>query len=332
MRSLIVHLATQRGINSFRNTKRRGQQLGFDVLPIRYSELLKRTEWPRGMYFFSDMERASRWQCSIAALLWQQLADRPGGYRLYNHPVHHLRRYELLRALREAGINDFNAYRLNEITHEVRYPVFVRYTDQHIGPSTGLLHSERELDDALAKLLVQGHPPERLIVGEFQDTSNGTGRFRKFGAFRLREHIYTGHMMAAGEWSVKREINDSSLVGQEDFNFVTNNPYADQIMQAFQVAGLTWGRIDFGVLDGRIQVWEINDNPRLGSSLFNRSMGRKLSRKVSRTIRRGVFATEMAKVVPGEPLKFRISTAEAVRSASLVQSVPGPDVPSPREA
>ncbi len=332
MRPVIVHLATDRGITSFRNTKRRGQCLGFDVLPVRYGELLKRAEWPRGMYMFSDMERASKWQCSIAAQLWQHLADRPGGYRLYNHPVHHLRRYELLRALREAGINDFTAYRLDEITHEVRYPVFVRYTDQHIGPSTGLLHSEAELDDALAKLLVQAPPPERLIVVEFQDTSQGTGRFKKYGAFRLGEHIYAGHMMAANEWSVKREINDSGLVGTEDLSFVQSNPYADQIMQAFQVAGLTWGRIDFGVLDGRIQVWEINDNPKLGSSTFKRTMGRKVSRKVSRAIRRSVYATEMAKVVPGEPLKFRISTAEAIRSASFVQSASGPEVPSPREA
>jgi hypothetical protein len=237
-----------------------------------------------------------------------------------------------LRALREAGINDFNAYRLDEVNHEVRYPVFVRYTDQHIGPSTGLLHSERELDDALGKLLVEGHPPERLIVVEFQDTSDGTGRFRKFGAFRLGEHVYAGHMMAANEWSVKREINDAELVGQGDLEFVRNNPYADQIMQAFQIAGITWGRIDFGVLDGRIQVWEINDNPKLGSSLFKRSMGRKVSRRVSREVRRGVFAGEMAKVVPGEPLRFRISTTEVVRSACFLQTKPDPVVPSPREA
>ncbi|HUG12459.1 MAG TPA: hypothetical protein VMM36_15685 [Opitutaceae bacterium] len=332
MRPVIVHLATDRGITSFRNTKRRGQQLGYEVVPVRYSELLKRTEWPRGMYFFSDMERASKWQCSIAAQLWQQLADRPGGYRLYNHPVRHLRRYELLRALHEAGINDFTAYRLDEITHSVRYPVFVRYTDQHIGPSTGLLYSEAELEDALAKLLIRGHPPDRLIVVEFQDTSQGTGRFKKFGAFRLGEHVYTGHMMAAGEWSVKREINDSDLVGDEDLNFVRNNPYADQIMQAFQVAGLTWGRIDFGVLDGRIQVWEINDNPKLGSSIFNRSMGRKISRRVSREIRRGVFATEMAKVVPGDPLKFKIDASEALRSPCFARASAAPEVPSTREA
>jgi hypothetical protein len=306
VRPVIVHIATDRGINSFRNTRRRGQGLGFDVLPVRYSELLDRNEWPRGLYLFTDMERATPWQCSVAALVWQELASHPDAFRLYNHPVHHLRRYELLKALHEAGTNDFRAYRLDELGSGVRYPVFVRYTDQHIGPTTGLLQNERELHEALAHLLVQGHEPERLIVVEFEDTSDAFGRFRKYGAFRLGEHVYTGHMMASHDWAVKREFNDRRLVDQEDLAFVRSDDYTDQVMRAFQIAGITWGRIDFGVKDGRIQVWEINDNPKLGSSIFKRTMGRRRARRVSRNRRKLYWAAEMAKVKLGEPLRYSV--------------------------
>jgi len=35
-------------------------------------------------------------------------------------------RYPLLRALHSAGLNDFNVYRVAELTGVVRFPVFVR--------------------------------------------------------------------------------------------------------------------------------------------------------------------------------------------------------------
>ncbi len=308
MHPVIVHIATKRGITSLRNVKRRGQALGAPVETLLYDDLPEKREWPRGMYLFSDMQRATNGQRAIAAQLWERLQGETG-FLTYNHPTDSLRRYDLLRALANAGINDFNAYRLDELGPGVRYPVFVRYENQHIGPSTGLLHDERELEAALTRMLVQGHDPEDLIVVEFQDVSCATGIFRKYGAFRLGDRVYTGHMMASTEWSVKREINDRTLVGQEDLEFVKTNPHAEQVMAAFQIAGLTWGRIDYGVLDGRIQVWEINDNPKLGSSFFKKTMGRKLARRVSRRIRRAIWKEQLSKVVPGEPLKFQIDSA-----------------------
>ena len=310
MRPVVVHIATDRGITALRNTKRRGQSLGAQVVAVNYRDIPHRTEWPRGIYLFSDMQRATPWQRSVASLLWERLADRPDAFHVFNHPAHNLRRYELLRALFERGTNDFNVYRLSELPADVRYPVFVRYEDQHIGPSTGLLADARELEAALKELLVEGHRPDKLIVVEFQDTTGGTGIYRKYGAFRLGERVYTGHMLASTDWSVKRELNDRVLVGSEDLQFVKANPHADQVMEAFKVAGLTWGRIDYGVLDGRIQVWEINDNPKLGSSLFKRTLGRKLARRVSRRIRLAVFREQLDRVVPGPPLQFAIDPAE----------------------
>lgn len=313
VRPVIVHIATHRGITSLRNVKRRGQALGAEVLAVEYGELTQRSSWPRGIYLFTDMQRATTWQRALAEQLWDRLQQEPSGYLTFNHPVHSLRRYELLRALFEAKVNDFNVYRISELPTVLRYPVFVRYEDQHIGPSTGLLHDENELEGALAQLLIDGHDDTRLIVVEFQDVSCATGIFRKYGAFRLGDRVYTGHMMASTDWSVKREINDRTLVGQEDLEFVKTNPHADQVMAAFQVAGLTWGRIDYGIIDGRIQVWEINDNPKLGSSFFKKTMGRKLARRVSRRIRAAIWREQLGRIVPGDALDFQIDPSAFAR-------------------
>ena len=293
-----------------RNTKRQGQSLGAQVVPVLYDEIPDRRSWPRGIYLFTDMQRATEWQREVGALLWERLAEDPEAFHVFNHPLHSLRRYQLLRALHEHGINGFNAYRLDELPGSVRYPVFVRYENQHIGPSTGLLQDEAELERALADLLIAGHRPVDLIVVEFQDTTCASGIYRKYGAFRFGDRVYTGHMMASTDWSVKREINDRALVGQEDLEFVKTNPHAEQVMEAFQIAGLTWGRIDYGVLDGRIQVWEINDNPKLGSSFFKKTMGRKLARRVSRAIRRSVWKEELRNVAVGAPGEFVIDAGE----------------------
>jgi hypothetical protein len=320
---VIVHLATQRGITSLRNTKRRGQSLGAKVLPIRYEDICNVTEWPRGIYLFSDLQRATEWQRALALQLHEHLSHTPEGFRLFNHPTKSLRRFQLLRALFEQGFNAFNAYTLDELPNGVRYPVFVRYENQHIGPSTGLLKNEQELESALRKMLLEGHNPDDLIVVEFEDTTAGTGIFRKYGAFRFGDRVYTGHMMASTDWSVKREINDRVLVGQEDLQFVKSNPHADQVMRAFDVANLTWGRIDYGVVDGRIQVWEINDNPKLGSSFFKKTMGRRLARRVSRAIRRSVWREELDKVAIGAFAHFAIDPsnfADRVRTGTVALS------------
>ena len=285
MQPVIVHIATRRGITAMRNTKRQGQSLGAQVVPVLYDEIPDRRSWPRGIYLFTDMQRATEWQREVGALLWERLAEDPEAFHVFNHPLHSLRRYQLLRALHEHGINGFNAYRLDELPGSVRYPVFVRYENQHIGPSTGLLQDDAELQRALADLLNAGPRPVDLIVVEFLDTTST-------------------------DWSVKREINDRALVGQEDLEFVKTNPHAEQVMEAFQIAGLTWGRIDYGVLDGRIQVWEINDNPKLGSSFFKKTMGRKLARRVSRAIRRSVWKDELRKVAVGAPGEFMIDAGE----------------------
>ncbi|HXH60956.1 MAG TPA: hypothetical protein VNI20_06320 [Fimbriimonadaceae bacterium] len=308
MQPVITHIATKGGIRSFVNTNARGQGLGYPVQSVLYSDLLKRESWPRGLYLFCDMERATPWQRALGAHLWRRLNEQPEVFRTLNHPTNHMRRFELLRRLYEREINGFNVYRLSELPAPVRYPAFVRYEDRHIGPSSGLLQTQAELEDKLAQLIGEGHPPERLIVCEFQDTSDSSGVFRKFGAFRIGDHIQAGHMMAGADWSLKSKCNDRRIACHEDLEYVKANPHAAQVREIFEICGLEWGRMDYGVSNGKIQVWEINDNPKLGSKWYRRSLGRGEARRISRASRRLGFARAMRGLEPGPPVSLRLAT------------------------
>ena len=100
---------------------------------------------------------------------------------------------------------------------------------------------------------------------EFCDTSEGDGEFRKFSAFKVGDHIIPCHLLVARHWCVKSgrsETTEASLLAGR--KFVEDNPHGEWLAQIFGVAGIDYGRVDYGVLNGRPQVWEINLNPTIG--------------------------------------------------------------------
>jgi hypothetical protein len=38
-------------------------------------------------------------------------------------------------------------------------------------------------------------------------------------------------------------------------------PYSETVWRAFEIASIAYGRADFGIADGRVQIYEINTNP-----------------------------------------------------------------------
>jgi hypothetical protein len=50
---------------------------------------------------------------------------------------------------------------------------------------------------------------------------------------------------------------------EEQIRYLESNPHEKQLMEIFRLARIEWGRIDYSLLDGRIQVWEINTNPHI---------------------------------------------------------------------
>jgi hypothetical protein len=54
---------------------------------------------------------------------------------------------------------------------------------------------------------------------------------------------------------------------EEELEYVRTNPHRAQLEEIFTIAGVGYGRIDYSLLDGAVQTWEINLNPTIGRGL-----------------------------------------------------------------
>jgi hypothetical protein len=48
---------------------------------------------------------------------------------------------------------------------------------------------------------------------------------------------------------------------------VEDNPHEAWLRRVCELGGVEYGRVDYGMLDGRLQLWEINTNPTIGADL-----------------------------------------------------------------
>lgn len=216
---------------------------------------------PRGTYIFSDLERLTSAQSELMAEVRDELASAGEGIRLLNHPIRSLRRLALLRELSDAGCNLFRAYRASERLDDLRFPVFLRRAVEHEGSVTGLLRDHREVDQAIVRALLSGIELNDVLIVEFCDTSQGSRRFRKYSAFRVGDRIIPRHLIFSEKWMLKLpDILDPAAIAEERA-YLESNPHERELREIFDRAHIDYGRIDYGVLDDRLQVWEINTNP-----------------------------------------------------------------------
>ena len=208
---------------------------------------------------FADLERLTDAELAEARALWRRRRD--AGLVSLNDPAHTLRRYDLLRTLHEHGVNRFAVHRLTDDVRPNRWPVFIRREDTHDGPETPLLRDRGELDAAIERYRSDGRSWDNRIVVEYLDTIGGDGLYRKYGAFVIAGRVLPRHMLFSPRWMQKYSHELSDELMAEERRFVEDNPHERQLQRVAELAGVDYGRIDYGVLDGGVQVWEINTNP-----------------------------------------------------------------------
>lgn len=240
---------------------------GINLIPrlklLVYEDLDRLTSLPLGTYIFSDIERLTPKQTEIAAEVWENLSSAGKDIRLLNHPNRSMRRYELLRTLYERGLNQFNVYRLTESRNPERFPVFLRGENDHRGNQTPLLNSLNELDNVIALFPQQGKRLDDKIITEFCDTSDEKGIFRKYTAFMIGDQIISRSIFFGQQWMLKHDTNSvtSEQTLWEEEEYIKTNPHESQLREIFRLANIQYGRIDYSILNGVPQVWEINTNP-----------------------------------------------------------------------
>ena len=244
------------------------------IVPLHYERWLKRQGHreqghrgkghPPGVYLLADIERLSPKQMARTAAIGDQLSET-GQHRFINHPLKTLRRYDLLRLMHARGTNQFQAFRPKEIDESLRYPVFVRGENDHKGAQSQLLSHRGELDQAIRRLTWQWKGWRDKVVTEFCDTADENGVYRKYAAFKIGSRILPRSLFFSHHWMLKSwDLMTDTMVAEEQ-EYIFSNPHEEQLQSIFAAANIDYGRIDYALLDGKIQVWEINTNPALPS-------------------------------------------------------------------
>lgn len=220
---------------------------------------------PLGTYLFTDLERQSDFRRELQAQIYAQL--REAGAQVLNDPARAMGRLELIRKLYDMGLNSYRAFPVLDVPSDLRFPVFLRMERDHGGSDTPLLGDWDEFEEAVVRLVTAGRREDELIAIEFCDTSTDEGLFVKYSAFRVGDRIVARGMYFNNDWMAKGLDTTPTWRGEDKWNFGRTNPHREAQMKVFEIANIEYGRIDYGVREGKIEVWEINTNPKYGRNL-----------------------------------------------------------------
>lgn len=245
-----------------------GRTLARRIKIVPYEHFLSATQVrvPFGTYVFTSFGQylGSRTppsaQRNRVIGLHAALLERLGPERVLNHPQHSLLRLGLLRALSDAGLNRFRAYPALERDPGMRFPVFLRHELGTLWQAPTLIE-DAETFSAHVRVVKD---PEVLAI-EFCDTADAQGRYRKYGCFVVGGRIVPRHLFVSRNWLVKAaDIVDAAVV-DEELEFLAANPHQRALLEVCRLARIDYGRIDYAVLDGQPQVWDINTTPQIGN-------------------------------------------------------------------
>jgi hypothetical protein len=243
-----------------------GKALHDRVRIYSYEALGRGVEFPirDGVYVFAALDGGlgSRQPPSrlreMASALHARLVQMVGPHKVLNHPLHSLGRYALLKALHQRGINSFDACRLGERPGPHRFPVYVRKEISSGSVEPPLLGSGEygELSAAAAADQTQ-------VAIEFCNTADGNGVYRKYGAVVLGSEVVPRHLFRSRSWFVKQADLGGAEWMAEELAYLESDGHAAVMREVCRIANIGYGRIDYALLDGRPQIWEINHTPEL---------------------------------------------------------------------
>lgn len=228
---------------------------------INTHQLAMATKMPVGTYLFTDLERQSPLQINLQSQVHAQL-KAAGNCQLLNEPGRSLGRMGLIQALFERGLNSYRSFPALDPPADLRFPVFIRIARDHGGSHTPLLSDWEEYEEAVCRLSLASRDLEQMIVTEFADPSGEDGVYAKYCAFRVGEHIIPRAVYFGKDWLQKDKDYQVEFRLKQKLEYVNENPHERHIRDVFELAGIEYGRMDYGICDGKIEVWEINTNPK----------------------------------------------------------------------
>ncbi|WP_162917062.1 hypothetical protein [Dongia deserti] len=229
-----------------------------------YDRLFRSRRVPRGTWVFTDFDRLGAWELELAARAYRSL--KAAGLTVLNDPAIVCQRFTLLRRLREQGFNRFAVWSVDAGEWPDRYPVFLRAQSAHRGSFSGLLGDRAALEAAIAERIGRGVPRRELMVVEYCAEAVREGLFRKLASYRVGAVMVPALCVHQSSWVAKD--GEMGIAGQDlyddEYRIVAEDRHCAEIRPAFEIGEIEFGRADFGMVDGRPQVYEINTNPTIG--------------------------------------------------------------------
>ena len=236
---------------------------GLDVRVVGYPTITEPKRLPVATYIFTDLDRVPFWRLREIAEMYRLLRER--GCRVLNDPARALSRFGLLRTLNRAGVNGFDAYRVDELEQPRKWPVFLRLEGDHKAPVSDLLNNRKDLDRAIDAAIEAGNPRSAMLIIEYAAEPVGKGLFRKLSVFKMGDRMVGANCVHDDQWLVKygKPGIATPAMYDEEYDLIDNNPYGEAMARVFDLANVDYGRVDFGLVGGKPQIYEINSNPDL---------------------------------------------------------------------
>lgn len=227
-----------------------------------YEQLFLQQSLPRATYIFTDFDRMHPWWLELSAQLRERLVSQ--GLTVLNDPRKFVPRAALLRRLYQDGTNGFDCWLPVQGEWPDRYPVFLRTIHAHRGVESELLHSKDQASAALNAAMARGLVVSDLAFVEYAADADATGGvFRKHACFCIGGAIVRGLTVNSASWVAKIGTAENVPEAQyaQDLAEQTDYPHQRLMQQVFDKSGIEFGRLDFGMVGGTPQIYEINSNP-----------------------------------------------------------------------
>ena len=228
-----------------------------------YGWLFEQPSIKFGTAIFTDFDRLNYEHLRRAERISRNL--QKAGVRVLNRPAQVRGRFELLRHLHDTGRNPVQVWRAEErpkLSPE-DFPVFLKSEGAHKYPIGGLIKTQAQLDREIDRLPDRGVPVSFILVTRFCNTETRPGVWRRYTSYRIGSRVFAGLPLAEDKPFVK--YGKYGLATPEDFADATatwrENRYVDWAQSMFDTARIEYGRADFGMVDGKPVLFEINTNP-----------------------------------------------------------------------
>jgi hypothetical protein len=238
------------------------EQNGIALRNWNWDQFLGAEALPHGAWVLADFDRVHVWNSELAAS--RRSALLAARLPVMNDPTRFQGRAGQIRSFFAAGINSFTAWLPGLAERPDRFPVFLRTQAAHRGAISDLLHKGADCEAALQAALTQGHPLTDLIFVEYRaEADPSLGHFQKHAAYRVGDRVIRAMTVNDDGWMAKygTQGRAAEATYEAELAEMTAYPHRDLILRVTDMLGCQYGRVDFGMVNGRPEIYEVNSNP-----------------------------------------------------------------------